>query len=256
MLATYASLERARRGTRDGRTPGASRRAENSSEEATLAGHPGSAKRVLRRRRPGPVDIVERALRVYGPPVYVRHEIVAATSMVGQQPARKRGSFRSKTWPTIPQGAITHLQRPRRVTEGRGATPGGRGLQVIDATCPLVSKVSQRSQTLREKGLRNRPSSGTRDIRRSKGTMGQVSSRVYLVSNLADVAMLAPAHPARLAYVTQTTLSVDDTREIIAALEARFSGNLRPPMSRTSATPPRIGRPRCGCWRTSATWCW
>jgi 4-hydroxy-3-methylbut-2-enyl diphosphate reductase len=122
----------------------------------------------------------------------------------------------------IPEGAVTVFSAhgvSRKVVDDAGV----RSLQVIDATCPLVSKVHNETKRYAGKGyevvLIGHP--GHPEV---EGTMGQVSGEVHLVSDLADVATLAPANPAKLSYVTQTTLSVDDTREIIAALKARFPG--------------------------------
>ena len=164
------------------------------------------------------VDIVERALRVYGPPVYVRHEIVHNKHVVDS--LRAKGARFVEDVADIPQGAVTVFSAhgvSRKVSEDAD----GRRLQVIDATCPLVSKVHNEARRYARKGyevvLIGHP--GHPEV---EGTMGQVPGRVHLVSDLTDVATLAPDDPAKLSYVTQTTLSVDDTREIIAALEARF----------------------------------
>ena len=164
------------------------------------------------------IDIVERALRVYGPPVYVRHEIVHNKHVVDS--LRAKGARFVEDVADIPPDAVT-IFSAHGVSRKVEDDAGGRGLQVIDATCPLVSKVHNEARRYAGKGyeivLIGHP--GHPEV---EGTMGQVPGRVYLVSNLADVATLAPENPARLSYVTQTTLSVDDTREIIAALEARF----------------------------------
>ena len=164
------------------------------------------------------VDIVERALQVHGAPVYVRHEIVHNRHVVDS--LRARGARFVEEVGDIPQGAVTVFSAhgvSRKVEDDAG----GRGLQVIDATCPLVSKVHNEARRYVTKGyeivLIGHP--GHPEV---EGTMGQVPGRVHLVSDLSDVAALKPRNPAQLAYVTQTTLSVDDTREIIAALEARF----------------------------------
>ena len=164
------------------------------------------------------VDIVERALRVYGPPVYVRHEIVHNKHVVNS--LRAKGARFVEDVADIPQGAVTVFSAhgvSRKVSEDAD----GRRLQVIDATCPLVSKVHNEARRYARKGyevvLIGHP--GHPEV---EGTMGQVPGRVHLVSDLTDVATLVPDDPAKLSYVTQTTLSVDDTREIIAALEARF----------------------------------
>ena len=164
------------------------------------------------------VDIVERALEVHGPPVYVRHEIVHNKHVVDS--LRQKGAVFVEEIEDVPQGAITVFSAhgvSRKVENDAGV----RGLRVIDATCPLVSKVHNETRRYARQhyeialiGHQGHPE--------VEGTMGQVTGTVHLVSNVDDVATLRPANPARLAYVTQTTLSVDDTREIIAALKARF----------------------------------
>ena len=166
------------------------------------------------------VDIVERALQVHGAPVYVRHEIVHNKHVV--ESLREKGARFVEEVDDIPQGAVTVFSAhgvSLKVVDDAGA----RGLQVIDATCPLVSKVHNETKRYARRGyevvLIGHP--GHPEV---EGTMGQVSDRVHLVSCLADVAALTPADPERLSYVTQTTLSVDDTREIIAALKDRFPG--------------------------------
>ena len=166
------------------------------------------------------VDIVERALEIYGAPVYVRHEIVHNKHVVDS--LRAKGARFVEEVGDIPEGAVTVFSAhgvSRKVVDDAGV----RSLQVIDATCPLVSKVHNETKRYAGKGyevvLIGHP--GHPEV---EGTMGQVSGEVHLVSNLGDVATLAPAKPAKLSYVTQTTLSVDDTREIIAALEKRFPG--------------------------------
>ena len=164
------------------------------------------------------VDIVERALRIYGAPVYVRHEIVHNKHVVDS--LRDKGARFVEDIGDIPQGAVTVFSAhgvSRKVEDNAGV----RGLQVIDATCPLVSKVHNETKRYARKGyeivLIGHP--GHPEV---EGTMGQVPDEVYLVSNPADVATLTPTNPEMLSYVTQTTLSVDDTREIIAALKVRF----------------------------------
>ena len=164
------------------------------------------------------VEIVERALQVHGPPVYVRHEIVHNRHVVDS--LRDKGVRFVEDVGDIPHGAVTVFSAhgvSRKVEDDAG----GRELQVIDATCPLVSKVHNEARRYATKGyeivLIGHP--GHPEV---EGTQGQVPGPVHLVSDLSDVTALEPRSPARLAYVTQTTLSVDDTREIIAALRARF----------------------------------
>ena len=164
------------------------------------------------------VDIVERALDIYGAPVYVRHEIVHNKHVVDS--LRAKGARFVEEVDDIPEGAVTVFSAhgvARKVVDDAGV----RGLQVIDATCPLVSKVHSETKRYVRKGheliLIGHP--GHPEV---EGTMGQVSAEVHLVSDVEDVEALEPSDPNKLAYVTQTTLSVDDTREIIAALKARF----------------------------------
>ena len=164
------------------------------------------------------VDIVERALRVHGSPVYVRHEIVHNKHVVDA--LRRQGAHFVEDVDEIPTGAVTVFSAhgvSRKVVDDAGV----RDLRVIDATCPLVSRVHNEARRYAGKGYEIVliGHSGHPEV---EGTMGQVPGPVHLVSNLDDVASLTPGNPAKLAYVTQTTLSVDDTREIIAELVKRF----------------------------------
>ena len=164
------------------------------------------------------VDIVERALQKFGPPVYVRHEIVHNKHVVDS--LRAKGARFVEDVDDIPKGAVTVFSA-HGVARKVEVDAQGRGLQVIDATCPLVSRVHNEARRFAERGyeivLIGHP--GHPEV---EGTMGQVQGEVHLVSDVADAAALKPGNPARLGYVTQTTLSVDDTRDIIAALKARF----------------------------------
>ena len=164
------------------------------------------------------VDIVDRALQVHGAPVYVRHEIVHNKYVV--ENLRDKGARFVEEIEQVPQGAVTVFSAhgvSLKVKDDAGA----RGLQVIDATCPLVSKVHNETKRYAREGCEI-VLIGHRGHPEVQGTMGQVPDKVHLISNLAEVAALTPINPAKLSYVTQTTLSVDDTREIIAALKARF----------------------------------
>ncbi len=164
------------------------------------------------------VDIVERALEIYGAPVYVRHEIVHNKHVVDG--LREKGALFVERVSDIPKGAVTVFSAhgvARKVEDAADV----RALQVIDATCPLVSKVHVEAQRYARQGYEV-VLIGHAGHPEVEGTMGQVPGTVHLVSNLTDVAELRPADPAKLSYVTQTTLSVDDTREIIAALKSRF----------------------------------
>ena len=164
------------------------------------------------------IDIVERALQVHGSPVYVRHEIVHNKHVVAA--LRRQGARFVEDVDEIPSGAVTVFSAhgvSRKVEDDAGV----RDLRVIDATCPLVSRVHNEARRYAEKGYEI-VLIGHAGHPEVEGTMGQVPGPVHLVSNLDDVASLTPGNRKKLAYVTQTTLSVDDTREIIAALVERF----------------------------------
>ncbi len=166
------------------------------------------------------VEIVELALRKYGPPIYVRHEIVHNQRVL--QDLRERGAVFVDELEEIPDGGVTIFSAhgvSRKVT-GEAAL---RGLPVIDATCPLVEKVHREGRRYASDG-RSVVVIGHRNHPEIEGTMGQIPGSVYLVSTVEDVSRLDVGDPDRLAYVTQTTLSVDDTRDVIDALKRRFPG--------------------------------
>ena len=164
------------------------------------------------------IEIVERALKKYGPPIYVRHEIVHNRHVV--EDLRTRGAVFVDELDEIPAGAITVFSAhgvAKRVEE----LAAERGLPVLDATCPLVAKVHNEGRRYAAQG-REIVLVGHAGHAEVEGTIGQVPGPVYLVQTVEDVAELKVTDPDRLAYITQTTLSVDDTRGIIAALQARF----------------------------------
>lgn len=164
------------------------------------------------------IEIVERALKKYGPPIYVRHEIVHNRHVV--EDLRTRGAVFVDDLDEVPPGAMTIFSAhgvAKRVEE----VAQRRGLPVIDATCPLVSKVHNEGRRYAAAG-RDVVLVGHAGHAEVEGTVGQIPGRVHLVQTVDDVARLAPSDPEQLSYITQTTLSVDDTRNIIAALKARF----------------------------------
>jgi 4-hydroxy-3-methylbut-2-enyl diphosphate reductase len=164
------------------------------------------------------IEIVERALEKYGPPVYVRHEIVHNRHVV--ESLRAKGARFVEELDEVPPGGITIFSAhgvARAVEEGAEA----RGLPVIDATCPLVSKVHSEGQRYAALG-KDVILIGHAGHPEVEGTMGQIPGPIHLISSVEDVAALAVRDPEQLSYVTQTTLSVDDTRAIIDALKARF----------------------------------
>ncbi len=164
------------------------------------------------------IEIVERALVKYGPPIYVRHEIVHNRHVV--EDLRTRGAIFVDELDEIPTGATTIFSAHgvARVVE---ETASRRGLAVIDATCPLVAKVHNEGRRYAAAG-REIVLIGHAGHAEVEGTIGQIPGKVHLVQTVADVAALPVADPEKLAYITQTTLSVDDTRQIIAALTERF----------------------------------
>jgi 4-hydroxy-3-methylbut-2-enyl diphosphate reductase len=174
------------------------------------------------------IEIVERALALYGAPVYVRHEIVHNRRVVDR--LRARGARFVKEVDEIPEGAVTVFSA-HGVAEAVEHAAAARRLRVIDATCPLVSKVHKEGQRYAARGFEV-VLIGHRGHPEVEGTMGRIAGRVHLVTCVEDVAGLRPAEGGgdRLAYVTQTTLSVDDTRAIIAALKRRFPAIVGPDM--------------------------
>ena len=164
------------------------------------------------------IDIVDRALMKFDEPIYVRHEIVHNKTVVENLQAK--GVVFVETLDEIPDGAVTIFSAHGVSRKVEDSAPQ-RGLSVIDATCPLVSRVHNEAQRYSQKGYEI-VLIGHRGHPEVVGTTGQVSGKVHLVSNLEDVALLQLKDPEKVAYVTQTTLSVDDTRHIISALRERF----------------------------------
>ncbi|MDA0664965.1 MAG: 4-hydroxy-3-methylbut-2-enyl diphosphate reductase [Proteobacteria bacterium] len=164
------------------------------------------------------VDIVERALEKFGKPVYVRHEIVHNKHVV--ETLKNKGAIFVEEVDEIPEGAVT-IFSAHGVSQKVEGDAVGRSLEVIDATCPLVSKVHKEAQRYSRNGFEI-VLIGHRGHPEVEGTMGQVPGTVHLVSKKEDVAKLETTDSGKLAFVTQTTLSVNDTKDIIAALRARF----------------------------------
>ncbi|MBO4121519.1 4-hydroxy-3-methylbut-2-enyl diphosphate reductase [Cupriavidus gilardii] len=164
------------------------------------------------------IEIVERALQRFGAPIYVRHEIVHNAYVVAD--LRRKGAIFVQELDEVPAGA-TVIFSAHGVSRGVRAEAQARGLNVFDATCPLVTKVHVEVAKMRAEGCEI-VMIGHRGHPEVEGTMGQADGGMLLVESPADVETLQVADPARLAYVTQTTLSVDETDEIVAALKARF----------------------------------
>ncbi len=164
------------------------------------------------------IEVVKRALIKYGAPVYVRHEIVHNKYVVDDLKAQ--GAIFVSDINEIPNGAITVFSA-HGVSEKVETEAKLRDLPVIDATCPLVKKVHKEAQRHEEKG-RDLILIGHQGHPEVEGTSGRVKGRVFLVQSIEDVDNLTVPNPNSLAYVTQTTLSVDDTRMIIEALKHKY----------------------------------
>ena len=170
------------------------------------------------------IEIVERALAKFGPPIYVRHEIVHNRHVV--EDLRTRGAVFVDELDEIPPGSMTVFSAhgvAKRVEE----LAAERRLPVFDATCPLVAKVHAEGRRYAAQG-REIVLVGHAGHAEVEGTVGQIPGKVHLVQTVDDVATLEVGSPDRLAYVTQTTLSVDDTRGIISALQGRFPSIVGP----------------------------
>ncbi len=164
------------------------------------------------------IEIVERALEKYGPPIYVRHEIVHNRHVVER--LRAKGAHFVDEIDEVPPGSVT-IFSAHGVASTIEERAADRGLPVIDATCPLVSKVHIEGQRYANQG-REIVLIGHAGHPEIVGTMGRIVGRVHLISTPEEVAALEVADPDKLAFITQTTLSVDDTRAVIEALKARF----------------------------------
>ena len=173
------------------------------------------------------IDIVEQALDRFGAPVYVRHEIVHNRHVV--ESLKSKGARFVEELSEIPDHAVTVFSAhgvSRAVVEEAKT----RDLPVLDATCPLVSKVHNQGRRYVAEG-RTLILIGHAGHPEVEGTLGQVGDRAYLVGSEDDVATLDIADDARVAYVTQTTLSIDDTKSVIAALKRRFRDLVGPDTS-------------------------
>jgi 4-hydroxy-3-methylbut-2-en-1-yl diphosphate reductase len=170
------------------------------------------------------IDIVERTLEIYGAPIYVLHEIVHNQHVV--EDLQRRGVIFTEDLASIPSGSVTIFSAhgvSTRIVE----TAKENNLHVIDATCPLVTKVHLQAQKYHRQGneLIIIGHSGHPEV---EGTRGRVEGLVYVLSSVEEVAQLELKDPEHVAYVTQTTLSIDDTRDVVKALKSRFP-NIRGP---------------------------
>ena len=164
------------------------------------------------------IEIVERALELHGAPIYVRHEIVHNRYVV--ENLRAKGAVFVEELDEVPPGS-TVIFSAHGVSKAVQAEAEQRRLNVFDATCPLVSKVHVEVMKMLREGYEI-VMIGHKGHPEAEGTMGQAAAGMHLVETLEDVAALSVRSPAKLAYVTQTTLSVDDAATIVAALKRRF----------------------------------
>jgi 4-hydroxy-3-methylbut-2-enyl diphosphate reductase len=170
------------------------------------------------------IEIVERALQQFGAPIYVRHEIVHNAYVVAD--LRAKGAVFIEDLSEVPAGN-TLVFSAHGVSKAVRAEADARGFSIFDATCPLVTKVHVEVAKMRKQGCEiiMIGHDGHPEV---EGTMGQTEEGMYLVETVADVAKLQVAKPDQLAYVSQTTLSVDDTADIIAALKVKYPAIIEP----------------------------
>ena len=170
------------------------------------------------------IAIVERALEKFGAPIYVRHEVVHNTYVVND--LKNKGAIFVDELANVPRGA-TVIFSAHGVSQAVRAEADALGLHVFDATCPLVTKVHVEVSKMREQGLEI-VMIGHRGHPEVEGTLGQSQDGMYLVETPEDVALLQVRSPGKLAYVTQTTLSVDDAARVVDALKQRFPDIIGP----------------------------
>jgi 4-hydroxy-3-methylbut-2-enyl diphosphate reductase len=170
------------------------------------------------------IVIVEQALERFGAPIYVRHEVVHNAFVVDA--LRRKGAVFVETLDEVPAGS-TVIFSAHGVSKAVREEAGRRGLRVFDATCPLVTKVHIEVGKMRAQG-REIIMIGHRGHPEVEGTMGQCEDGMYLVESPEDVECLQVRNPRRLAYVTQTTLSMDDAARVVEALKRRFPDIVAP----------------------------
>jgi len=170
------------------------------------------------------VQTVERALEIHGPPVYVRKEIVHNKHVVSQ--LRERGAIFVEEQTEVPEGAVCVFSA-HGVAPSVRAGAAERGLRTIDATCPLVTKVHREATRFAQEGY-TIVLVGHEGHEEVEGTMGEAPERIVLVQSERDVDALEVEDPERVAYITQTTLSVDETSSILARLHERFPSIVGP----------------------------
>jgi 4-hydroxy-3-methylbut-2-en-1-yl diphosphate reductase len=210
---------------------------ENGNSEIILAEPRGFCAGVDRA-----IDIVEHALSKFGAPIYVRHEIVHNTHVVDD--LRARGAIFIEDLNDVPPDA-TLVFSAHGVPKEVEYEAERRGFRVFDATCPLVTKVHVEVAKLHKEGYEF-IMIGHKGHPEVEGTMGQLPSGIHLVEDAEDVQKVQPAQTIKLAVVTQTTLSVDDAADIMAAVKKRFPWCVNP-NSKTFAMPHKTAKTRSRC---------
>ncbi|KND54343.1 4-hydroxy-3-methylbut-2-enyl diphosphate reductase [Candidatus Paraburkholderia kirkii] len=170
------------------------------------------------------IEIVERAIKLFGAPIYVRHEIVHNAYVV--EALRKKGAIFIEDLADVPEGS-TLIFSAHGVSKAVRGEAEARGLRVFDATCPLVTKVHMEVAKMCQEGF-DIVMIGHKGHPEVEGTMGQSGEGMHLVEDIEDVLKLELPDPQRIAYVTQTTLSVDDASAIIDALKSKYPGVKEP----------------------------
>ena len=170
------------------------------------------------------IDIVEQALQRFGAPIYVRHEVVHNKFVVDD--LRSKGAIFVEDLDEVPAGN-TVIFSAHGVSQAVRSEAEARGLRVFDATCPLVTKVHNEVSRMHLQGLEI-VMIGHKGHPEVEGTMGQLDGGIHLVESVADVATLDIATPEHVAYVTQTTLSMDDAQGVVDALKSRFPSIVGP----------------------------
>ena len=171
------------------------------------------------------IEVVEQALEIFGPPVYVRHEIVHNEHVVDG--LRRQGAVFTDDLSEVPEGSVL-IFSAHGVSPAVRAEAAARRLRVIDATCPLVTKIHLEVHKFLRRGY-GIFYIGHKGHVETEGTLGEAPGRLHLVCEVADVAALPEPPEDRLIYLTQTTLSIDETADIVRALKARFPRLEDPP---------------------------
>ena len=197
------------------------------------------------------IEIVDLSLKAYGAPIYVRHEIVHSRHVVNS--LRQKGAVFVEELNEVPDGAIV-IFSAHGVAKEVWEEGNRRNLKIIDATCPLVIKVHNEVNRDYNQGyeLILIGHAGHPEV---IGTLGQLPDKFHLVSSVSDVESLKVENPHHLSYVTQTTLSVDECRDIVAALNRRFPG-IKGLTRRISVTQPRTDRMPSRNWPSSSMSFW